>query len=422
MTENLLADLEARGLIHNLTDRTELQAALDAGSISVYYGIDPTADSIHIGNLIGVLVLRRFQEAGHRPIALVGGSTGMVGDPSGKADERNLLDLATLTHNVGEIEAILRRLLDFESGSSGATLVNNYDWTRDVTLLDFLRDVGKHATVNQMVAKDSVKSRMEGEHGISFTEFSYQLLQSFDFWWLHENEGCTMQIGGSDQWGNIVGGTDLIRRRSGGSAHALTWPLITRADGAKFGKTADGTVWLSADKTLPYDLHQYFLRVDDQDARLMLLQLTMLSVAEIDAVMAAHEAAPEARGAQHRLADEVTTLIHGPEAAAQANLAAEALFGKDDFTGEMAEALRGIAPETTVTSADFDGEQNLVTILEQTGLCTSRSDARRKLKEGQISINRSKVAEESLGRDTLLDGRYLFVQRGKKARHIVIVQ
>ncbi|MEM7092500.1 MAG: tyrosine--tRNA ligase [Actinomycetota bacterium] len=422
MTSDLLADLDARGLIHDTTDRDALAAALDAGMVTLYVGFDPTADCLHLGNYIGILALRRFQLAGHKPLALAGGSTGMVGDPGGRSEERNLLDAETLAHNLAGISAVLERFLVFDSGAANdAELVNNYDWTGDVNVLDFLRDVGKHITVNQMMAKDSVKSRLESEHGISFTEFSYMLLQAFDFWWLYENKGCTLQGGGSDQWGNITAGTDLIRKRSGGSAHALTWPLLLRSDGAKFGKTADGALWLAADRTLPYELHQYFLRVPDDDVERMLLQLTLLPVDEIAAVMDEHRAAPEQRIAQRRLADQALTEIHGADAVRRANLAAEALFGGGELTGEMAESLRGIVPETGVSSSALDDEQSLIGLLVDSGLCSSRSDARRKLGENQISVNGAKTQAEAIEGADLIDGRYLLLQRGKKARHLVVV-
>ena len=279
---DLLDDLRARGLVHDHTDESALREMLESGPVTLYCGIDPSADSLHVGHLVAVLVLRRFQKAGHRPLALVGGATGMVGDPSGRSDERNLLDGATLEANVAGIQAQLESLFDF-SGDSAARLVNNYDWTRDVSLLDFLRDVGKHMTINQMVAKDSVRSRMEGDQGISFTEFSYMLLQAFDYWWQFEHYDCRLQVGGSDQWGNITAGIDLVRRRSGATVHGLTWPLMTRADGQKFGKTAEGTVWLDPGRTLPFEFHQYLMNTDDRDAERLLLQLTLLPVAEVAA-------------------------------------------------------------------------------------------------------------------------------------------
>lgn len=422
VTTDLLADLDARGLIHDTTDRTALAAALDAGTVTFYVGFDPTADSLHLGNFLGILAMKRFQLAGHRPLALIGGSTGMVGDPGGRSDERNLLDTQTLAHNLAGIRSNLARFLDFDSGQpNAAKMVNNYDWTGELSALDFLRDVGKHITVNQMMAKDSVRNRLESEHGISYTEFSYMLLQAFDFWWLYENEGCMLQMGGSDQWGNITAGTELIRKRSAGSAHALTWPLLTRSDGAKFGKSADGALWLDTDKTLPYEMHQYCLRVADDDVERMLLQLTLVPVDELRDVLAEHAAAPEKRLAQKRLADEVVGLVHDPHAAGQANLAADALFGSAELTGPMAQALRGIIPESQVAPDALEGDQTLITLLVDSGLCTSRSDARRKLGENQISLNGAKTAIETVDQSHLLDGQYLLLQRGKKARHLVVV-
>ncbi len=422
VTTDLLADFEARGLIHDTTDRDAFAAALADGVVRVYVGFDPTSDCLHLGNFIGVLALRRMQLAGHQPIALVGGSTGMVGDPGGKSEERNLLDVDTLRSNVEGIRGVLSRFLDFSSNApNAAILVNNYDWTAGVSALDFLRDVGKHVTVNQMMAKDSVRSRIESEHGISYTEFSYMLLQAFDFWWLYENMGCIAQMGGSDQWGNMTAGTDLIRRRSGGSAHVLTWPLLTRSDGAKFGKTADGALWLDADRTLPYELHQYFLRVSDDDIERMLLQLTLLPVSDVAEIIAEHQKDPAARYAQTRLADHATELIHDQAAVAGAKLAAAALFSDSPLTAAMAESLRGIVPETAVGVQVLSEDQNLVGLLVETGLCSSRSDARRKLGENQISVNRVKTSDEHLDPAALIDGRFVLLQRGKKARHLVEV-
>jgi len=422
VTTDVLAEFEARGLIQDTTEREALAAALSDEMITVYVGFDPTADSLHLGNLIPIMALRRMQLAGHKPIALVGGSTGMVGDPGGRSEERNLLDTETLAHNVEGISAVLRRFLDFDSGAANtAEMVNNYDWTGPVGVIDFLRDVGKHVTVNQMMAKDSVKSRLESENGISFTEFSYMLLQAFDFWWLYENKNCIMQMGGSDQWGNITAGTDLVRKRSQGQAFALTWPLLTRSDGAKFGKTADGAIWLSADRTLPYEIHQYFLRVPDADVERMLMWFTLMSVEDIKALMVEHENAPEQRLAQKALADRALEIIHGEAAVNQSKLAAEALFGGADLTGEMAESLRGIVPETTVTAASLEQEQNLVGLLVDSGLCSSRGDARRKLGENQISLNGVKTHADHVEGDALIDGRFLLLQRGKKARHLVVV-
>ncbi len=415
---DLFDDLRARGLVHGHTDEAGLRELLDSGPVTLYLGIDPSADSLHVGHLVGVLALRRFQQAGHRPLALVGGATGMIGDPSGRSDERNLLDADTLDANVSAISAQLRGLLDF-SGDSAARLVNNFDWTESVTLIDFLRDVGKHATVNQMAAKDSVRSRMEGEHGISYTEFSYMLLQAFDFWWLHEHHRCRLQLGGSDQWGNITAGIDLIRRRSGAVAHGLTWPLMTRADGAKFGKTADGTVWLDAERTLPFELHQYFVNTDDGDVERLLLQLTLLPLAQVAEIMAAHASAPHERGPQRALADEVCTLVHGAAATEQARLAAEVLFGEPVLSAARLEAVRGIVPET-VMEASALGSEPVVDALVASGVCSSRSDARRTITSGAIRVNGQRVGSP-VDRVDLVDDRYALLQRGRRHRHLLLV-
>ena len=312
---DLLDDLDARGLIHETTDRDALARRLRRGPVTLYHGMDPSADSLHTGNLIGLVMLRRFQQAGHHPIALAGGATGMVGDPGGRSDERNLLDEDTLRHNVASIKAQIARVL----GPEGEwTLVDNYDWTRDVPLLAFLRDIGKHVTVNQMLARESVKARIESEHGISYTEFSYMLLQAYDYWWLHVQQGCELQIGGSDQWGNILSGVDLIRRRDGVAVHALSWPLLTAADGSKLGKTTGARIWLDPDRTSPFELYQHFLQTDDRQVRQMLAWFTLLPVTEIDEIVAAHGPAPERREAQRRLALEVTALVHGDAAADRA--------------------------------------------------------------------------------------------------------
>ena len=413
----VLDDLADRGLVHDTTDPAALRALLAEPPVVLYLGIDPSAASLHLGNLIGVLVLRRFAESGHRPLALVGGATGMVGDPSGRSDERNLLDAETLEANV---ESIRSQYAAF-AGVAAADVVNNFDWTAPVGVIDFLRDVGKHVTVSQMLARESVRSRLDSTQGISYTEFSYMLLQAFDFWWLYTERGCRLQVGGSDQWGNIVAGADLIRRRSGGVAHGLTWPLLTRADGQKFGKTAEGTVWLDGARTLPFDLHQYLLRTDDADVGRLLAQFTLLPMAEVRDVVAAHEQAPERRSAQRRLADEVTSFVHGDEATSRANLAAEALYGTAPLSGEMLGALAGIVPETRVGSGALAGDEALVGLLVDSGLCSSRSDARRQLRQSAVSVNRDRVAEGHLAPESLIDGRFLLLQRGRRERRLIVV-
>ena len=423
---SVFEDLEARGLVQDTTDRDLLALRLNSGPVGVYHGIDPTASSLHLGNLIGVLVLRRFQEAGHRPIALVGGATGMVGDPSGRSDERNLLDDETLAANLSGIRGQLEKLLDFDGD---AQLVNNYDWTRDLTLIEFLRDTGKHATVNQMAAKHSVRSRMESETGISYTEFTYMLLQAYDFWWLHAHHQCELQIGGSDQWGNITAGVDLIRRRSGAQAHGLTWPLLTRSDGAKFGKTAEGAVWLDAERTSPYRFHQYFVQVTDDDVERSLLQFTMLPMGEIADLVEAHKSDPGRREAQHTLANEVTTLVHGPGAAVAAEKAARILFGSpvDDIDKAALEAVAAEVPTSDIPDDGFDAASNsfdLVELLASTGLASSKGDARRGLSEGSVYVNNERVSgeESAVTADRLLHGCYLLLRRGKRRYHLLRVK
>ncbi|MCY3631685.1 MAG: tyrosine--tRNA ligase [bacterium] len=422
----VLEELESRGLVQDTTDRDLLARRLSSGPISVYHGIDPTASSLHLGNLIGVLVLRRFQEAGHRPIALVGGATGMVGDPSGRSDERNLLDDNTLVVNLSGIRSQLENLLDLDGE---AQLVNNYDWTRDLTLIEFLRDTGKHATVNQMAAKHSVRSRMQSETGISFTEFTYMLLQAYDFWWLHTHHQCELQIGGSDQWGNITAGVDLIRRRSGAQAHGLTWPLLTRSDGAKFGKTAEGAIWLDPNLTSTYRFHQYFVQTPDEDVERSLLQFTMLPVGEIIEAVEAHQRDPGRREAQSILANEVTSLVHGPGAAVAAEKAARILFGSpvEDIDEAALEAVAAEVPSSEIPDGGFDAAADrfdLVELLASTGLAKSKGDARRGLSEGSVYVNNERVSgdETAVGVDRLLHGRYLLLRRGKRRYHLLRVK
>ena len=414
---NFLHELDERGLIQDTTERSSLEKRLNEGPITLYHGIDPSASSLHIGNFVGVLMLRRFQDAGHNPVALIGGSTGMIGDPGGRSEERNLLDEETLEKNLSGIRSQLENLMDLSS----ATLVNNFDWTKHVNVLDFLRDVGKHATINQMVARDSVRSRMEGTHGISFTEFSYMLLQAFDFWWLYENHGCELQIGGSDQWGNIAQGVDLIRRKSRASAYGLTWPLITRSDGQKYGKSVDGAIWLDKELTLPYEFHQYWLRVDDQDLERFLLQLTLLDVDVVSEIVLEHAKAPERRFGQSNLADEITKLVHGEKAVSNSKLAAQALFGNEDLTEQMFEALTGIVQETPVNSALLDEEEGLLEVLVRSSLVESKGEARRLVKQGGVSINRNKVASTKIGHAQAVGGKYVLLQKGKKQRNILVI-
>ncbi len=424
---SILDDLLARGLVQDSTDREALRERLDAGPVTLYCGFDPTADSLHVGHLVPLLALRRFQDAGHRPVALAGGATGMIGDPSGRSEERNLLAGEELNANVAAVAAQLRAFLRFDDlgpGDQAALLLDNREWTVGVEVLEFLRQVGKHVTVGTMLAKESVKARLSGEQGLSFTEFSYMLLQANDFYELHQRHGCELQIGGSDQWGNITAGIDLVRRRTGSTVFGLTVPLVTRSDGAKFGKTADGTVWLDPARTLPYELHQYFLQVDDRDVEQLLLQLTLVPVAEVAEVMAEHAASPEGRTAQRRLADEVCTLVHGGEETVRADLAARGLFGATPPTVEILEALRGIVPETIVELAALGGQESLVDALVASGLCGSRGDARRTIAGGGVSVNgeRQSGGASALPAGALVDGRFVLLQRGKRIRHLLVVE
>jgi tyrosyl-tRNA synthetase len=425
VTPTILDDLEARGLVHDTTDRAALAERLAAGPVSLYHGCDPTADSLHIGNLIGLLVLRRFQDAGHRPIALAGGATGMVGDPSGRSDERNLLDEATLTANVAKIKDQMRRIVDLDSGgATGGKLVDNRDWTVDVTLLDFLRDVGKHVTVNQMLARESVKTRLASEHGISFTEFSYMLLQARDYLWLYEHEGVELQVGGSDQWGNIVQGVDLIRRVRGKPTHALSWPLLTAPDGSKLGKTTGARIWLDPDKTSPYRFFQHWVRTDDRQVREFLAKFTLLPLDEIDEVVAAHERAPEKREGQLVLAREVTRLVHGPAAEKAAEEASNALFGGNmsDLSLEgFALVAREVPWAPLPAGRQLDEGLDVVPLLVETGLASSRSDARRSLEQGAVTVNGERAAlGRQIGPRDLRHSSYVVLRKGKKHYAVLV--
>jgi len=426
--KGILEDLTLRGLLQDSTDQAVLQERLEQGPITLYCGFDPTADSLHLGHLVPLLTLRRFQDAGHRPIALAGGATGMVGDPSGRSEERNLLDQNELSSNVAAVAAQLESFLSFDAEAKkkgiAALLVDNREWTAEVNVLDFLRDVGKHVTVGTMLSKESVKTRLSSEQGLSFTEFSYMLLQANDFFELHKNYGCEMQIGGSDQWGNITAGIDMIRRRSSEIAYGLTVPLVTRSDGAKFGKTSEGTLWLDSKRTLPYELHQYLINVDDRDVEKLLLQLTLVSVSEISELMVDHRKSPEDRRAQQRLATEVCRLVHGDEEAEQALLATQGLFGSESTSEDSLEALRGIVPETEVRASELkQGEESLIDVLVLSGLCSSRGDARRTIAAGGISVNGDRQAKDavSLPNDLLLNGDYVLIQKGKKNRHLLVI-
>ncbi len=414
----LLGELSTRGLIHDSTDAAALEARLSTGPIGVYVGFDPTADSLHVGHLLGQLTLRRFQMAGHRPFPLAGGATGMVGDPSGKSEERNLLDADTLQHNVESIKKQLANLLDFSSGSNAATLVNNADWTANVSALEFLRDVGKHITVNQMMAKESVKNRLNSENGLSYTEFSYMLLQANDFRHLCATHNVELQMGGSDQWGNITAGIDLIRKTLGRGAFGATWPLVTRSDGQKFGKTAGGAVWLDPQRTSPYQFRQFWMQMPDADVVRYLPQFSLASLDDVRSLIAEHEQAPEKRAAQRSLAAEMTSLVHGSEAAQNAEAAADILFGADPTVAAI-DALRAVAaevPTTTVSSAELDDP---IALLVRAGVVSSNSDARRTIQQKGLKVNGQTLEEgETLANKGILHDRWVLVRKGKTSYHL----
>ena len=427
-TKNFIEELEWRGMIHTIMPGAKEQ--LEKEMTTAYLGIDPTADSLHIGHLVGVMILKHFQLCGHRPLALVGGATGMIGDPSGKSQERNLLDEATLRHNQEAIKKQLAKLLDFDSDApNAARMVNNYDWMKDFTFLDFIRDIGKLITVNYMMAKDSVKKRFNGEgDGMSFTEFTYQLVQGFDFLHLYQEYGCRIQLGGSDQWGNITTGTELIRRKLDGEAYAITCPLITKADGTKFGKTESGNVWLDPRYTSPYKFYQFWLNVSDEDAKRYIKIFTLLDRETIGALIAEHEAAPHLRALQKRLAQEVTTMIHSEEEYRKAVEASSILFG-----GATSEALHALdeqtllqvfegVPQFTVAAADL-GRSFLDLCAEKTQIFLSKGECRKMVQGGGVSLNKEKVTDPQrpVTGDDLIAGKYLLVQRGKKNYYLVIV-
>ena len=414
-----------------LQDMTpELEEHLAKGMASAYLGFDPTADSLHIGHLVGVMTLLHFQRAGHQPVALVGGATGMIGDPSFKSAERNLLDKPTLDHNVACIQKQLAKFLDFSgTQKNNARLVNNYDWISEFSFLDFIRDVGKHITVNYMMSKDSVKRRLEDGNGLSFTEFSYQLIQGYDFYHLWKNENCTIQLGGSDQWGNIVTGTELIRRMGGGSAFALTVPLITKADGTKFGKTEGGSVWLDPEKTSPYAFYQFWLNVSDEDASKYIRIFTVLDQGTVERLEKEHAEAPHLRLLQKEIAREVTCMVHSTEDYEMAVKASEILFGKSS-TEDLASldertflaVFEGV-PQVKLSNSVFAQLENVLDLLgEKTNfeLFPSKGEARKMIQGGGVSINKEKVADPLAPVTfSLLQGKYLLVQKGKKNYVIV---
>ena len=414
----LLGELSTRGLIHDSTDAVALEARLSTGPIGVYVGFDPTADSLHVGHLLGQLTLRRFQMAGHRPFPLAGGATGMVGDPSGKSEERNLLDADTLQHNVESIKKQLANLLDFSPGSNAATLVNNADWTANISALEFLRDVGKHITVNQMMAKESVKNRLNSENGLSYTEFSYMLLQANDFRHLCATHDVELQMGGSDQWGNITAGIDLIRKTLGRGAFGATWPLVTRSDGQKFGKTAGGAVWLDPQRTSPYQFRQFWMQMADADVVRYLPQFSLASLDDVRALIAEHEQAPEKRAAQRSLAAEMTSLVHGAEAAQNAEAAADILFGADP-TSAAIDALRAVAAEVPTTAVSSTELDDPIALLVRAGVMTSNSDARRTIQQKGLKVNGQTLEEgETLANKGILHDRWVLIRKGKTSYHL----
>ena len=428
---NFIEELRWRGMIHDMIPGTEEQLLKER--TSAYLGIDPTADSLHIGHLVGVMMLRHLQRAGHRPLALIGGATGMIGDPSMKSAERNLLDEETLRHNQECIKRQLAKFLDFDSGApNAAVLVNNYDWMKDYSFLAFIRDIGKHITVNYMMAKDSVKKRLNGENsaGMSFTEFSYQLLQGYDYLYLYRNYGCRLQMGGSDQWGNITTGTELIRRKEGGEAYALVCPLITKADGGKFGKTESGNVWLDPARTSPYAFYQFWLNVNDADAARYIKIFTTLGQEEIAQLEQEQAAAPHLRPLQKRLAEELTTLVHSRADYEAAVSASSILFGQG--TKEQLQALdegtllsvfEGV-PQFEVSRDTLSSGVKIADLLtEQAAVLPSKGELRKLIAAGGLSLNKEKVTspEDLVGTEHLIAGRFFLVQRGKKNYYLLIV-
>ena len=430
MRTNFVEELKWRGMLHDVMPGTEEH--LMAGMQSAYVGIDPTADSLHIGHLVSVMMLRHFQLAGHKPYALLGGATGMIGDPSGKSEERNFLDEATLRLNQAALRAQLSRFLDFDSDDDNAAiLVNNYDWMKNFSFLNFIRDIGKHITVNYMMAKDSVKKRLsaEAKEGMSFTEFTYQLVQGYDFLHLYQNNNCTLQMGGSDQWGNITTGTELIRRIGGGKGYALTCPLITKADGTKFGKTEGGNVWLDPHRTSPYKFYQYWLNTSDADAEKYIKIFTFLTKDNIEELISEHREAPHLRVLQKRLADEITLMVHSQEDLDNAKKASNILFGKS--TSEDLKTLDEITfldifdgvPQAKIAKSDLDTGLDMIGALAaKTGFLGSNGEARRELKQNSISVNKEKVKEDHIitAKD-LINKKFVLLQRGKKNYFVLVV-
>lgn len=424
MAKNFIEELRWRGMIHDVMPGTEEQLTKEI--TSGYIGFDPTADSLHIGHLVQIMTLVHFQRCGHKPFALVGGATGMVGDPSGKSAERNLLSEEVLQHNVACVKKQLEKFLDFSSG--GAELVNNYDWFKDFKFLDFIRDIGKHITISYMMSKDSVKKRLDSDAGLSFTEFTYQLVQGYDFYWLNQHKNCKLQMGGSDQWGNIVTGTELIRRKSDGDAFALTTKLITKADGTKFGKTEGGNVWLDPKKTSPYKFYQYWLNVSDEDAPNFIRIFSLKTKEEIEALETQHKAAPQLRQLQKSLAEDITTRVHSAEQLKRAQETTDILFGSsfDAFktlTAQEIEDAFDASITFNLTKEDFSSDVDPVSLLgEKTSIYSSKGEARKAIQGNGVSINKEKITlERKLNASDLLYGKYLLAQKGKKNYYLIIV-
>ena len=425
---NFVEELRWRGMLHDIMPGTEEE--LNKQMTSGYIGFDPTADSLHVGHLTQIMTLIHFQRAGHKPFALVGGATGMVGDPSGKSAERNLLSEDVLNHNVKCLENQLKKFLDFNTGSNSAEMVNNYDWFKNFTFLDFIRDVGKHLTVNYMMAKDSVKKRLEGETGMSFTEFSYQLVQGYDFYYLWKEKNCQVQMGGSDQWGNIVTGTELIRRKAAGNAFAITTQLIKKADGTKFGKTESGAVWLDPAKTSPYKFYQFWLNTTDADAKSWIRIFTLKSKEQIEALEREHDQAPHLRTLQKALAEEITIRSHSAEALETALKTSEFLFGNGSLEfinslsdEEVLDVFDGL-PQFMVSGKELSPGINLTDLLaEKTQVFPSKGEARKMVIGGGVSINKEKIADPTqvITMDNLIRGKFLVAQKGKKNYYQIIV-
>ena len=420
--KNFVTELKWRGLLHDIMPGTEEQLAKE--KTAAYIGFDPTADSLHIGSLVQIFILKHFQLCGHKPIALVGGATGMVGDPSGKSAERNLLNEETLNKNISGVKSQLERYLDFGTDENSAEMVNNYDWMKDISLIDFVRDTGKHITVNYMMAKDSVKKRITGEHteGMSFTEFTYQLFQGYDFYHLYKEKNCLLQMGGSDQWGNITTGTELIRRKAQGKAYAITVPLVTKADGTKFGKTEGGNVWLDANRTSPYKFYQYWLNSSDADAEKYIKIFTFLDQETIENLTAEHKEAPHLRLLQKKIGEQVTMLTHGKEAYDNDIKASTILFGKstsDDLKSldeqTFLDVFEGV-PQASIAKYQIENGFEIVPAFAETGFLKSNGEARRALKENSISVNKTKVKEDFvITPSDLIADKYVLLQRGKKS-------